>query len=100
MANFQVSITRISNEFEWFYYMASSYKPSSAYCYAYLHISLHISLRVIFFLQENICALCDAAIDIDMMDHGCYNGYNQVHVDDAGYVYPMLGKFYLLYHNN
>jgi len=29
------------------------------------------------------------------MDHGCYNGYNQIHVDDAGYVYPMLGKFYL-----
>lgn len=27
------------------------------------------------------------------MDHECYEGYTKIHVDDAGYVYPQLGKF-------
>ncbi|XP_028045573.1 uncharacterized protein LOC105841016 [Monomorium pharaonis] len=24
------------------------------------------------------------------MDHSCYEGFNKIHVDDAGYVYPQL----------
>ncbi|XP_032688387.1 uncharacterized protein LOC116852294 [Odontomachus brunneus] len=41
--------------------------------------------------KENICALCDTAIDIDIvMDHECYKGYTKIHVDDAGYIYPQL----------
>ncbi|KYN03591.1 hypothetical protein ALC62_05555, partial [Cyphomyrmex costatus] len=43
--------------------------------------------------SENICAICDATVDRDIiMDHSCYDGYNSIHVDDAGYVYPKLGR--------
>jgi len=40
-----------------------------------------------------------AAIDIDIvMDHDCYNGYNQIHVDDVGYVKNVILSYYFLIH--